>query len=153
GPISLGIAKWISPEMFNDDNLWPGFSAFAGSWIGGAANESAMKELLGGSDDLFGVMILVDSTHVSLWLLAILVMAKHSAKIDKFLRADSSSIDKVIAAVESYERDHARPATINDLMVMFGLCFAMVGVAHFAGGQIAGFFAPYSWAVQYSFAS
>ena len=38
-------------------------------------------------------------------------------------------------------------------MVMFGLCFAMVGVAHFLGGQIAGFFAPYSWAVQYSFAS
>ena len=36
---------------------------------------------------------------------------------------------------------------------MFGLCFAMVGVAHFIGGQIAAFFAPYSWAVQYSFAS
>ena len=59
----------------------------------------------------------------------------------------------VIKAVESYERNHARPATLNDLMVMFGLCFAMVGVAHFVGEQIAGFFAPYSWAVQYSFAS
>ena len=125
----------------------------AGSWIGGAANQAAMKELFGVSDDLFGMMILVDATNASLWLLAILVMAKHSAKIDRFLRADTSSIDKVIKAVESYERDHARPATINDLMVMFGLCFAMVGVAHFVGGQIADFFAPYKWAVQYSFAS
>jgi len=125
----------------------------AGSWIGGAANQAAMKELFGVSDDLFGMMILVDTTNASLWLLAILIMAKHSDKIDKLLKADSSSIDKVITAVESYERHHARPATLNDLMVMFGLCFAMVGVAHFLGGQIAGFFAPYSWAVQYSFAS
>ncbi|GAF62794.1 LOW QUALITY PROTEIN: hypothetical protein JCM18903_2896 [Psychrobacter sp. JCM 18903] len=153
GPISLGVAKWISPEMFTDDTLWRGFSAVAGSWIGGAANQAAMKELFGVSDDLFGMMILVDTTNASLWLLAILVLAKHSDKIDRLLRADTSSIDKVIKAVENYERDNARPATLNDLMVMFGLCFAMVGVAHFIGGQIAGFFAPYSWAVQYSFAS
>lgn len=153
GPISLGLAKWVAPEMFTDDTLWRGFSAVAGSWIGGAANQAAMKELFGVGDDLFGMMILVDTTNASLWLLAILVMAKHSAKIDRWLKADTSSIDKVVAAVESYERDHARPATLNDLMVMFGLCFAMVGVAHFAGEQIAAFFAPYAWAVQYSFAS
>ena len=83
---------------------------------------------------------MVDTTNASLWLLAILVLAKHSDKIDRLLRADTSNIDKVIKAVENYERDNARPATLNDLMVMFGLCFAMVGVAHFIGGQIAGFF-------------
>lgn len=153
GPISLGIAKWISPEMFTDDTLWRGFSAVAGSWIGGAANQAAMKELFGVSDDLFGMMILVDTTNASLWLLAILVMAKHSDKIDKFLRADTGSIERVVAAVESYERDNARPGSLNDLMVMFGLCFAMVGLAHFLGGEIANFFSPYTWAVQYSFAS
>lgn len=153
GPISLGIAKWISPEMFTDGTLWRGFSAVAGSWIGGAANQAAMKELFGVSDDLFGMMILVDTTNASLWLLAILVMAKHSDKIDKFLRADTGSIEKVVAAVESYERDNARPGSLNDLMVMFGLCFAMVGLAHFVGGEIANFFSPYTWAVQYSFAS
>ena len=153
GPISLALAKWLSPAMFTDDTLWRGFSAVAGSWIGGAANQAAMKELFGVSDDLFGMMILVDTTNASLWLLVILVLAKHSAKIDRLLKADSSSIDKVIKAVESYERDHARPATLNDLMVMFGLCFAMVGAAHFIGGQIAATFAPFAWAVQYSFAS
>lgn len=153
GPISLGLAKWVSPQMFSNDTLWRGFSAVAGSWIGGAANQAAMKELFGVSDDLFGMMILVDTTNASLWLLVILVLAKHSDKIDRLLKADSSSIDKVIVAVESYERDHARPATLNDLMVMFGLCFAMVGVAHFLGEKIAAMFAPYSWAVQYSFAS
>ncbi|WP_019672509.1 DUF819 family protein [Psychrobacter lutiphocae] len=153
GPISLGIAKWLSPEMFLDDTLWRGFSAVAGSWIGGAANQAAMKELFGVSDDLFGMMILVDTTNASLWLLAILIMAKHSNKIDKLLRADTNSIDRVVAAVESYEKDNARPGSLNDLMVMFGLCFAMVGLAHFFGGQIANYFSPYTWAVQYSFAS
>ena len=76
-----------------------GFSAVAGSWIGGAANQAAMKELFGVSDDLFGMMILVDTTNASLWLLAILVMAKHSDKIDRFLRADTSSIDKVVKSM------------------------------------------------------
>ncbi len=153
GPISLSLAKWLSPEMFTDDTLWRGFSAVAGSWIGGAANQAAMKELFGVSDDLFGMMILVDTTNASIWLLVILVLAKHSDKIDRWLKADTSSIERVVKAVESYERDHARPASLNDLMVMFGLCFAMVGVAHFLGGQIADYFAPYEWAVQYSFAS
>ena len=37
--------------MFVDDTLWRGFSAVAGSWIGGAANQAAMKELFGVSDD------------------------------------------------------------------------------------------------------
>ena len=153
GPISLALAKRVSPEIFTDDTLWRGFSAVAGSWIGGVANQAAMKELFGVSDDLFGMMILVDTTNASLWLLIILVLAKHSDKIDRLLKADTSSIDKIVKAVESYERDNARPATLNDLMVMFGLCFAMVGVAYFIGEQIATFFAPYSWAVQYSFAS
>ena len=53
-------------EMFTDDTLWRGFSAVAGSWIGGAANQAAMKELFGVSDDLFGMMILVDTTNASL---------------------------------------------------------------------------------------
>ncbi len=153
GPISLGLAKWVAPEMFVDDTLWRGFSAVAGSWIGGAANQAAMKELFGVGDDLFGMMILVDTTNASWWLLLILILAKHHQKIDRWLRADTSSIDKVIRAVERYEQDHARAATLNDMMVMFGLCFAMVGLAHFLGERIAAFFEPYRWAVQYSLAS
>lgn len=152
-PFSLWVAKQVAPDMFVDDTLWRGFSAVAGSWIGGAANQAAMKELFGVGDDLFGMMILVDTTNASIWLLVILILARHAGKIDAWLGADTSSIERVVQAVERYELDHARPASLRDLMVMFGLCFFVVGVCHFAGGVIAGWFAPFEWAVRYSLAS
>ena len=153
GPISLYLSKQVAPEMFADDTLWRGFSAVAGSWIGGAANQAAMKELFGVGDDLFGVMILVDTTNASLWLFVILLLAKHTQKIDKWLKADTSSIDKLIETAQHYEQAHERPAKLSDLMVMFGLCFFIVGVAHWLGAWVAAQFAPYAWAVQYSLAS
>lgn len=150
GPIALWIAKQISPALFTDDTLWRSFSAVAGSWIGGAANQAAMKELFHVDDTMFGTMILVDATNASLWLLVIFILAKHAAKIDRFLKADTRGINIVIRTVEAYEKAHARIITLRDVMLIIGITFAVGGISHFLGGHIATLFADVPWAPRYS---
>ncbi|SUO97128.1 DUF819 domain-containing protein [Suttonella ornithocola] len=150
GPLALWIYQYIHPEAFADDTLWRSFSTVAGSWIGGAANQAAMKELFQVDDTMFGTMILVDTTNASLWLLVIFLIAKHHQKIDRWLKADTSAINQLIIAVENYEREHARITTLRDFMLIFGLTFAASGLADWLGKQIANLFNDISWADQYS---
>ena len=153
GPLALWTYKLIDPSAFTDDTLWRGFSTVAGSWIGGAANQVAMKELFNVDDNLFGTMILVDTTNASLWLFAIFMIAKNAPRIDRWLHADTSTIDRLIAEVEKDSQNHARPTTLRDFMLIIGLTFFIAGIAATIGQSIAGYFAQTSWAAQCSFHS
>ena len=153
GIISFTIFHFIAPDWVDGEHIWRGFSTLAGSWIGGAANQAAMKELYQVDDALFGTMLLIDATLASVWLFAILAMARHAARIDHWLRADTSGINAVIDTVERYEREHARITTLPDLMKMLGLTFAVVGLAHPLGSALAAWFAQFPQAVEYSLAS
>ena len=135
GVLSLAIFHAIAPEWVDGDRIWRGFATIAGSWIGGAANQAAMKELYHVDGDLFGTMLLIDATLASVWLFAILAMARHAPRIDRWLKADTQGIDQVIRTVEAYEREHARITTLPDLMQMLGLTFAVVGISHTCGAQ------------------
>ena len=150
GIISFTVFHFIAPDWVDGEHIWRGFSTLAGSWIGGAANQAAMKELYQVDDALFGTMLLIDATLASVWLFAILAMARHAARIDRWLRADTSGINAVIDTVERYEREHARVTTLPDLMKMLGLTFAVVGLAHPLGGALAAWFAQFPRAVEYS---
>jgi len=53
GPLSLWLWSWLSPETVAGD-VWKGMATLAGSWIGGSANQTAMKEVFGVDSNLFG---------------------------------------------------------------------------------------------------
>ena len=150
GVLSLAIFHAIAPEWVDGDRIWRGFATIAGSWIGGAANQAAMKELYHVDGDLFGTMLLIDATLASVWLFAILAMARHAPRIDRWLKADTQGIDQVIRTVEAYEREHARITTLPDLMQMLGMTFAVVGISHTCGNLIAAWFNQYPRAAEYS---
>lgn len=149
-PLSLWVYRFISPELFQDDTIWRGFSAVAASWIGGAANQAAMKEVFEIDDALFGTMILVDAANASIWLLVIFMLAKHASKIDKWLKADTRAIDALIETVQSQTQANQRIASLSELMMLFGLTFAVSALAFPLGGYLAKFFAQFAWAGSYS---
>ena len=62
GPLALWLVSLISPEVLNGE-IWRGLSTVAGSWIGGGANQTAMKEIYGASDQLFSAMIVVGRVY------------------------------------------------------------------------------------------
>ena len=56
GPVALLIVGTIAPEAVGGEGsaaVWRGLTTVAGSWIGGGANQAAMKEVFVVSDDLF----------------------------------------------------------------------------------------------------
>ena len=62
-PIALYLIGQLEPSLLTEqgaDSIWRGLATVAGSWIGGGANQTAMKEIYGASDTLFSAMIVVD---------------------------------------------------------------------------------------------
>ena len=60
GPIAIYILSFIYPEAIGGvgpDAVWRGLSTLAGSWIGGGANQTAMLEIYGYNQKLYGGMV------------------------------------------------------------------------------------------------
>ncbi len=61
--------------------IWRGMSTVAGSWIGGGANQTAMKEVFQVSDTIFSAMIAVDVLVASVWMAFLLYGAGITDKL------------------------------------------------------------------------
>jgi len=112
-PLALWIVGSLSPGVFytpEGEAIWPGLATVAGSWIGGGANQTAMKEIFGSSDKLFSAMIIVDVFVANLWMAFLLYGAGITKKLDKKLKADSSAIESLKTKMEilgkNYQNNH-----------------------------------------------
>lgn len=135
--IGAPVALWISAMMFPDikqalpgDEIWRGLSTIAGSWIGGGANQTAMKEIYNCSDGLFSSMIIIDVFVANIWMGFLLFGAGRYHKIDKRLKADNSSIDELKTRVEKYSASIAKIPTATDLFVILAIGFGATALAH-----------------------
>src|SRR5690554_204676 len=143
GVFSVWIFTFISPETVGgvgNEATWRGLATIAGSWIGGGANQTAMLETYNYKETLFGGMILIDIVVANIWMAVILFGISKKNKIDKWLKADSSAIDELVFKVEDFQSSVERNATLTDFMVITGLVFGGVAIAHFAGTFLSEFF-------------
>lgn len=143
GPIALGIVAAFSPDVLVDSSgaeTWQGFSTVAGSWIGGGANQTAMKEIYDVNSDLFQKMIVVDIFIANIWMAFLLFGAGKSKKLDKKLKADSGAIDDLKNRVEKYQKSIAEPMDFNGLMKILAIAFGGVAIAHAFAGYLAPIF-------------
>ncbi|MBV42387.1 MAG: hypothetical protein CL834_05090 [Crocinitomicaceae bacterium] len=133
GPIALWAVSFIEPAVLGGDSpeaFWRGLSTVAGSWIGGGANQAALKEISQTLDDQFSAMLIVDVFVANLWMPFLLVGAGMSAVLDRKLKADSSAVDALKEKVEKFQLGIARIPTFQDLMIIGGIAFGAVAVAH-----------------------
>jgi uncharacterized membrane protein len=144
GPLALLIVGSISPETVGGDGpeaVWRGLTTVAGSWIGGGANQTAMKEVFEVGDRLFGQMIAVDVLWANVWMAILLFMAGRADAMDRRSGADTSAIAELKASVEAFHDEHARVLNLTDLMLMVAVGFGVTGLAHALGGGISGWIA------------
>ncbi len=142
GPLAIWIVSWFSPETVGGagpEAVWRGMTTVAGSWIGGGANQAAMYEVFQPSDPLFSVMITVDIIVAEVWMLFLLLGIGKKDKLDKFFRADSTSVNHLQEKMEAYGKSIERNPSTTDLMVMLGIAFAGTAFAH----QMADLIAPW----------
>ncbi len=146
GPMALWLVSMINPDVLGGDAVdafWRGLSTISGSWIGGGANQTALKEISETTESQFSIMLLVDVFVANIWMAFLLIGAGMSKKLDKVLKADSTAIDDLTSKVENYQASIARVPTFNDLIVMLTIAFGCVAVAHFAADALAPFFEDY----------
>ena len=143
GPVAVLIIGSISPETVGGegaDAVWKGLSTLAGSWIGGGANQTAMLEIYGFNQKLYGGMVFVDIFIANVWMAIILFGIGKSVRIDKWLKSDTSAIEKLKEKVSSYSKSVERNPSTTDLMVLGGIAFGTVSFAHFGAGYLSEFF-------------
>ena len=140
GPIALMIVVLIAPEAIGADNIeevWRGLSTVAGSWIGGGANQTAMKEVFEVRDNIFSAMIIVDVFVANLWMAFLLYGAGISDRIDRFFKADASAITDLKERIVNYQKSIMKIPNLTDLTILMAVAFGAVAVSHFAGDTIA----------------
>ena len=140
GPVAILITSLFSPETdvgLEFDAVWRGMATLAGSWIGGGANQTAMLELYQFKPEKYGAMITVDIVVANIWMAFILLGAGKSDKIDKWLKADSSTIDDLKNKMENYSSTVERNTTFHDLMKISTIALGGVGIAHFSGSILS----------------
>ena len=140
GPLALWLVSFIEPSVLGGDSpeaFWRGLSTVAGSWIGGGANQAALKEISGTLDDQFSAMLIVDVFVANLWMPFLLIGAGMSALLDKKLKADSSAIDALKEKVETFQLGIARIPSFQDLMVIGGIGFGAVALSHALADYLA----------------
>lgn len=143
GPLAVLIVGTIHPEAVGGegaDAVWRGLSTLAGSWIGGGANQTAMLEIYGYNQKLYGGMVFVDIVVANIWMAIILFGIGKSAKIDKWLKADTSAIEGLKEKVAEYAKKVDRNPTLTDLMILAAIAFGTVSFAHFGANFLSAFF-------------
>jgi uncharacterized membrane protein len=142
GPLALLLVGMVHPPTVGGDGteaVWRGMTTVAGSWIGGGANQAAMKEVFDVGDALFSQMIAVDVLCASVWLAILLFLAARAKSIDARAGADTSAIEDLKKRIEAYQAQHARIPRLPDLMFLAAAGFGCTALAH-AG---ADFLAPW----------
>ena len=140
GPISIIVVSFIAPSIIHDagiEQVWRGLSTVAGSWIGGGANQAAMKEVFNVGDTIFSSMIAVDVIIANIWMAFLLYGVGISNKLDKWFSADASSIMKLKEKVEMYSLQMARIPNIVDTIKVFAVGFGITALAHLGADFIA----------------
>ena len=140
GPLALLVVSWIHPESVGGvgpEAVWRGLTTVAGSWIGGGANQTAMKEVFEVGDGLFSAMIAVDVLVANVWMAVLLVGASHTEAIDRRFRADTSAIDDLKDRIAAYQKEILRIPSTTDLMVVLAVGFGVTALAHFVADLLA----------------
>ena len=140
GPVAIMLVSLISPETVGGEGMnaaWRGFSTLAGSWIGGGANQTAMLEVYGYNPDRYAAMVAIDIVVANIWMVFLLYGAGNPEPIDRWLKADTSAIEKLKNKMASYVAEMERPSSLIDFMLIAGLGLGAVGASHFVAGVAA----------------
>jgi uncharacterized membrane protein len=140
GPIAILIVLSINPALIagsDIDSVWRGLSTVAGSWIGGGANQAAMKEVFQVDNEIFSAMVAVDVIVANIWMAFLLYGAGINDKIDNWLQADSSSIDVLKNKIDAHQAQIMKIPNTADTMRVLSIGFGITAVAHFGADLIA----------------
>ncbi|MGZ8316849.1 MAG: DUF819 family protein [Telluria sp.] len=147
--VSFEAMRVIHPETVAGDT-WRGMTTVAGAWIGGGANQAAMREVFNVEATMFGQFVAVDVLVGNLWTAVLLFLASRAQVFDRWTGADLTALNRLRDSIEQYQAQHARIPTLTDLMVILAIGLGATGVSHFLSQLLVDWIAtlPAEWRLQ-----
>ena len=144
--MAMGV---IDPATVQGDT-WRGMTTVAGAWIGGGANQAAMKEVFEVDATLFGQFVAVDVLVANVWMAVLLFLASRSEAFDRWTGADLTAINQLKNSIEQYKAEHARIPTLSDVMLIVAIGLGVTGLSHLLAGFTLTWIAslPAEWRLQ-----
>ncbi len=157
GTVGVMLGAWVAfaamgvihPETVAGET-WRGMTTIAGSWIGGGANQAAMKEVFEVPSTMFGQFAAVDVIVAYIWMATLLFMASKADAMDRWLKADNSAIEDLKQRMANYHAQHARVPSTTDLMLIFAIGIGVTGLSHFLAEPLVAWIRslPAAWRLQ-----
>jgi uncharacterized membrane protein len=97
------VHGWLS------EDAWKGYGALAGSWIGGTANMAATAEMLGTSEEQFGLAVIADNVIYVVWLPLLLMSRDFADRFNRWARVPAERLEAMDAAAELHVEDDQAP--------------------------------------------
>ena len=147
--VAFEAMRVIHPETVAGDT-WRGMTTVAGAWIGGGANQAAMREVFSVDATMFGQFVAVDVLVGNLWMAVLLFLASRAEAFDRWTGADLTALNRLRDSIEQYQAQHARIPTLTDMMVILAIGFGATGLSHFLGQLLVGWIntLPAEWRLQ-----
>jgi uncharacterized membrane protein len=98
-----------------------------------------LKEVFQPSPEVFSQAIAVDVITAELWLAVLLFGVARSAKLDKWLGADTSAVEEVKQKMEAEAANQQQSLSVKDLMMVLFVGFGTTAVAHACADMIVPF--------------
>jgi uncharacterized membrane protein len=125
----------------------------AGSWIGGGANQAAMKDVFGADANLFGMFVAVDIVVANIWMAILLWMAANQTRLDARRGANTAALVALREQVERLEAERTRIPKLADIMFICAIGFGATGLSHALAGPLTHAFEGIEWAERISLAN
>lgn len=126
GTLGIVIGGVVSLTLFGawlPEDAWQGMGALSGSWIGGSSNMVAIGTSIGVRDELFGVMIIVDTVVGYGWMGVVIFLSAFQARLDRWNGVTSSPVQDLSDHLEKSDNNLPQPLSFAPLifMVVIGL--------------------------------
>ena len=135
------VHNWLSPDA------WKGYGALAGSWIGGTANMAATAEMLGTSEEQFGLAVVADNVIYIVWLPLLLMSRDFADRFNKWARVPEDRIASMDAAAAMHVEEDRAP-TMPQYLYLAAVVVGVTWVSHALAPVIASWIASSSPALQ-----
>ena len=135
------VHSWLSPDA------WKGYGALAGSWIGGTANMAATAEMLGTSEEQFGLAVVADNVIYIVWLPLLLMSRDFADRFNKWARVPEDRIASMDAAAAMHVEEDRAP-TMPQYLYLAAIVVGVTWVSHALAPVIASWIASSSPALQ-----
>ena len=136
-------------KPFLPGNIWMGFGALSGSWIGGSANMIAIKEGIGTPEDLFLLMVIVDTIVSYSWMGILIACAGFQERFDRWNHADTRALARLEAAMLAEQQERSMPS-VRDICLIVAVAVGGTFVSSVIAArlpEVKNLFSAFTWTI------